>query len=189
MNLAQLPIIGSLIQKGQAALASGVQNIKERIATFHLIPQRIANFKARADMLSRMTVVSTNTDDVATILKTRDQINSLSANYDSVNRMLDLAMDEVNKVSSGLVSIAAAGQVASTISGMNDVMSRAQSIDNTLAGIERRVLTPQQLAQVPTLGLAPISVSSGISPKTLGIGLLIFGGIAYATRRGRRRRR
>ncbi len=187
MNLSQLPLIGSLIAKGQTALAGGVQNIKERIADFHLVPRRIANFRARTDQLSRVPVVATNTDDMGRIIEVRNKITSLGTNYDSVNRMLDMAMEQVQQVQAGNVSIAAAGIVASTLKGMNDVMASAASIDNILAAIETRVLTPQQMASRGALGVTPVAAASLASSKGLLIALAI-GGIAVAMGGGRRRR-
>jgi hypothetical protein len=186
MNLTQIPIIGALIQKGENLLASGVQTIKERVADFHLIPRRITNFNARADQLSRLPTVGTNTDDMGTIVGIRNRSLALQSSYDSANRQLDLAMTEVNKIQSGGVSISGASLVASTIAAMNDVFSQAATIDNMLATIEQRVLTPQQLSNVKMLGLAPLPTSPFSNPKTLG---LVAGGIVVFMLMRRRRRR
>jgi hypothetical protein len=188
MNLSQLPLIGSLIAKGQNALASGVQNIKERIADFHLVPRQIVNFRARTDQLSRVPTVTTNSDDMGKIVDLRNKITYLTTNYDSVNRMLDTAMEQVQQVQAGNVSIAAAGIVASTVKGMNDVMASARSIDNLLASIEQRVLTPQQMAYRGSLGVAPVAVASSVFASKGFLLALGLGGIAVAMGRKRGRR-
>lgn len=185
MNLTSLPIIGSLIAKGENLLAAGVQQVKEKVADFHLVPRRIQNFQARADQLSRNQVVNTSTDDVGQIVTIRNRCLALQSSYDTANRQLDLAMTEVNKVQAGAVSVTGAGLIASALASMNDVLGQAATIDNMLAAIEQRVLTPQQLANVKSLGLSAVS-SSPISGKTLlGIGVVV--GLALYLRRRRRR--
>lgn len=191
MNLLQIPIIGALLAQGQTKIAQGVQDIKEKIAVFHLTPRRIGNFKARMDQLSRIPAVGTNTDDVAKILSARQKVAALSDNYDSANRQLDIAMGEVQRIQAGDVSLAAAGQVAATISSMQSVLSQVATIDNLLTEIEKRVLTPQQYAQVNQIGTfvpqASGSLGALFTPRNLGIGLAI-GGAIYLMRRRRRGR-
>ena len=183
-NFAQIPLIGALFTRGQNLLASGTQHIKEQIAVFHLTPQNIQNFRARAAQLGTLPTVTMNTDDAATLLDIKNKTNMLSSQYDTVNQQVDAALNAANALASGSVSLNAAASVATAASGINDVLSASRVIDNKLAGLEQRWLTPQQRVNIRTLGVAPVA-GSVINTKTLVWGAVIVGGIWAVTRRRR----
>lgn len=182
LSFTQIPVIGALFARGQNVLNAGIQHIKEQIATFHLVPRQVQNFRARADQLSRIPTVTTNTDDMGTLVDVRRRTDMLASQYDTVNKQVDIAMSSANSLASGNVSITAAAQVATAASGINDVLSASRTIDNKLASIEVRALTPQQRTNIRTLGVAPVPGTT-INTKTLLWGAVIVGGVVWATRR------
>ena len=183
-NFAQIPLVGALFARGQTLLSGGVQHIKEQIATFHLVPRNIQNYRARADRLSQLTVVNASTDDVATVLDAKRRTDALASQYDTVNKQVDTALASANSLASGAVSLSAAANVATAAAGINDVLSAARTIDNKLASVERRVLAPQQLAGIGSFGVAA-TPGTTINTKTVLIGAAIVGGILLMQRRRR----